>query len=196
MRIAIIPARGGSRRIPRKNIRPFFGEPIIAYSIRTAISSGLFDDVYVSTDDDEIAEVAARYQATPLMRAPGMERDEIGTQEVIQSEVAKLSRIYHMLESVCCIYPTAPMLTHQDLLDGYRAMKKRVARYAFSVGYPPLRDAGCYYWGVAGSFLKGDPLVSPETVLVPLPAERVCDINTEDDWSRAETMYAALRETT
>ena len=167
----------------------------MAYSILTALESGLFGEVYVSTDDDEIADVAKVYGGEPILRPAGLERDEVGTQAVMQAALTQLQALTprKAIESACCIYPTAPMLMPQDLLDGYRAMKKRVARYAFSVGYPPLRDAGCYYWGLAQSFINGDPLVTPETVLVPLPDERVCDINLPEDWERAERMFAALR---
>jgi pseudaminic acid cytidylyltransferase len=195
MRVAIIPARGGSRRIQRKNIRPFFGRPIISYSITTALESGLFDGgVYVSTDDDEIARVAEVYNAEVLIRPYGFERDEVGTQMVMQATLHQLALSQpYAIESACCIYPTAPMLTPQDLLEGYRAMKKRVARFAMSVGTDPLRDAGCYYWGLSGAFVNGDPLISTETVMVPLEEQRVCDVNTMDDWERAERMYQALR---
>lgn len=195
MKVAIIPARGGSRRIERKNIRRFHGRPIIAYSIQTAMASGLFGNgIYVSTDDPEIQDIAHQYGAAVLLRQARLAQDEIGTQEVMQEAVARISDFHGDLEAACCIYATAPMLRPQDLIDGYKAMKKRVARYAFSVGYPPLRDAGCYYWGLARSFINGDPLVGPETVIVPLPLERVMDINTLDDWSMAERMYAALQE--
>lgn len=199
MKVAIIPARGGSRRIPKKNIRPFHGLPIIAYSIKTAQASGLFDGIYVSTDDDEIADVAKLYGAAVMRRLDYFAQDEVGTQAVMRHALITMieqsgNYRYTDLESACCIYATAPMLLPQDLIDGYRAMKKRVARYAFSVGYPPLRDAGCYYCGLAHSFINGDPLVGPETVVMPLPAKRVMDINTMADWEQAERMYAALQE--
>ena len=189
--IAIIPARGGSRRIPHKNTKAFFGKPIIAYSIRTALESGLFEKVYVSTDDEVTASVAQYYGATAIMRHSFYSRDEIGTQEVMQ-------HVLHGLDAqhACCIYATCPMLKSEDLHDGYRALKKRVARFAFSVGTHPLRDAGMFYWGTVKSFIEGHPLISQESVMVPISENRVCDINTIVDWEQAEAMYLALTKVT
>ena len=149
--VAIIPARGGSRRIPRKNIREFHGKPIIAYSIITARNCGLFDAVCVSTDDDEIAAIAIGHGAMILERSKWLADDYVGTQQVMQDALSVFSA-QHMdqhYDHACCIYATCPMLTVEDLHDGYRALKKRVARYAFSVGADPLRDAGMFYWGTA-----------------------------------------------
>lgn len=191
-RICITPARGGSRRVPRKNIRLFHGKPIIAYSIETATQCGLFDRVYVSTDDDEITQVAMAYGAHIINRPPHLSVDEIGTQEVMRDAIASLHR--PDITEACCIYATCPMLTVDDLRRGYYALKKRVARFAFSVGTDPLRDAGMFYWGTTNSFLNSVPLIGEQSVMVPMPENRVCDINTEDDWMRAELMYEAMRE--
>jgi N-acylneuraminate cytidylyltransferase len=186
VRVAIIPARGGSRRVPRKNIRAFCGAPIIAYSIATAIRSGMFDEVYVSTDGADIGEIAEAHGARVLWRDDAHSRDECGTQAVMRFAISQLSP---RPDYACCIYATVPMLTVGDLREGWRVLKKRVARFAFAVGAEPLRDAGMFYWGAAGAF-GCVPLIGPESVMVPIPEARVCDINTEEDWMRAERMYA------
>jgi len=115
-RIAIIPARGGSKRIPRKNIKYFLGKPIIAYSIETAINSGLFDEVMVSTDDDEIAKIALKYGATvPFLRSQKTANDFATTFEVIE-EILKMFRSqYKNFEYACCIYACSPFTSEENL---------------------------------------------------------------------------------
>lgn len=123
--IAIIPARGGSKRIPRKNIKPFMGKPIIAYSIEAALQSGLFDEVMVSTDDDEIAEIARQYGANvPFMRSGETSNDYASTEDVIK-EVLENYRINGIeFEHLCCIYATAPFVSVQKLHQGFELLKK------------------------------------------------------------------------
>lgn len=185
--VCIIPARGGSKRIPRKNIRPFFGRPIIAYSIDIARQSRLFDEIIVSTEDAEISQVAQSCGASVLVRPAAMAQDEVGTQAVMQGAM----RHVHC-DMACCIYATAPMLDLATLWNGRAAILSRTHVYAMSVGTEPLRDAGAMYWGLRSAFLEGVPLLAPHTAMVPMPEYRVCDINTERDFSRAMMMYASL----
>lgn len=118
--IAIIPARGGSKRIPRKNIKPFMGKPIIAYSIEAALQSGLFDEVMVSTDDEEIAEVARQYGAAiPFMRSAETSNDYSGTDDVILEVLKKYEEQGRVFDTVCCIYSTAPFVTSDRLIEAY-----------------------------------------------------------------------------
>jgi len=199
--ICIIPARGGSQRIPGKNIREFHGKPIIAYSIEVANRSGLFDfgNVWVSTDSREIASIAKEYGAHYMMRDAELALDFVGTQEVMVDALQTIRKtMKYQLESfpeyACCIYATAPMLTTQDLHRGLKLLKSsRSLDYAFSVGTEPLHDAGMFYWGKTEAFLTGAPLVSERSIMVPISSDRVCDINTEEDFLRAERMYLALR---
>ena len=115
--IAIIPARGGSKRIPRKNIRPFVGKPIIAYSIETALQSGLFVEVMVSTDDAEIADVARQYGASvPFLRSAETADDFATTAEVLHEVLTLYQQQEQTFEYACCLYPTAPFVT-PDLLQ-------------------------------------------------------------------------------
>jgi N-acylneuraminate cytidylyltransferase len=188
--VAVIPARGGSTRIPGKNIKPFHGKPIIAYSIETAHSSGLFDRIIVSTDSDEIAQVARQYDAEVLMRPADMAHNDVGTQAVMRYVLGEQLSLVSGL--ACCIYPTAPLMLEEDLFYGCGQVNYG-ARYAMSVGDAPLADAGQWYWGRVSSFVEELPLIHPRTAMVPIPSDRVCDINTFDDWNRAEELYKKLK---
>lgn len=135
MKLAVIPARGGSKRIPRKNIRKFFGKPIIAYSIEQAISSTLFDHVIVSTDDQSIASVAREYGAeTPFVRPADLSDDYTGTNAVVKHAIEWYQRERGKQVSLaCCIYATAPFIKHEYLKDGHDKLVKSDHLFAFSV---------------------------------------------------------------
>lgn len=121
--LCIIPARGGSKRIPRKNIRDFLGKPIIAYSIEAAIASGLFDEVMVSTDDMEIAEVAKQYGASvPFFRSAENSNDFASTMDVIHEVVSQYNSKNIKFKFACCIYATAPFVNLADLQRGYHKL--------------------------------------------------------------------------
>ncbi len=186
--VAIIPARGGSQRIPRKNVRDFCGRPIIEYSIETAIKSELFESVVVSTDDEEIGEISRKAGALVMFRPPC--DGSMGTQEVAR---LVLHQLPIMTTTACIVYATAPLLLPSDLEEGFHALMEPGCRFAMSVSDSPLTDAGAYYWGWTQAFLSGSPLIAPHTAMVPLPADRVCDINTHADWTTATYLYQALR---
>jgi pseudaminic acid cytidylyltransferase len=134
MRLAVIPARGGSRRIPRKNIKPFRGRPIIAWSIEAALRAECFDRVTVSTDDAEIAEVAARWGAqVPFLRPAELADDYSGTVPVIAHAVDWHRRLGMDIEYACCIYATAPFVRAEDLLRGLDILLEKNCDYAFAV---------------------------------------------------------------
>jgi N-acylneuraminate cytidylyltransferase len=122
-KIAIITARGGSKRIPRKNIKPFLGKPIIAYSIISALESGLFEEVMVSTDDIEIAEIAKKYGAkVPFQRSAENSDDYAGTAEVLLEVIESYQRQNQTFDYACCIYPTAPFITPQSLKEAFKLL--------------------------------------------------------------------------
>lgn len=139
--LAIIPARGGSKRIPRKNIKDFLGKPIIAYSIETAIISGLYDEVMVSTDDEEIATVAKNYGASvPFYRSKENSNDFASTMDVLNEVLLQYLELNQTFEQVCCIYPTAPFIKPNHLHEGYRLLQEDdinsvfpVAAYSFPI---------------------------------------------------------------
>jgi pseudaminic acid cytidylyltransferase len=190
--VAIIPARGGSQRIPLKNIRLFHGRPIIEYSIKAAQDSGLFQRVFVSTDHPGISSVAYRAGADVLWRPDSLAKDNVGTQAVMADALNTIYNDMHVLTPpvyACCIYATAPLMTYLDLIFGYADLREGDAPYVYTTG-PNWQDAGQWYWGTVRAFLDGVSL--DQGALYPLPASRVCDINTLDDWQRAEQLYANL----
>lgn len=180
--IAIIPARGGSIRVPRKNIRLFHGKPIMAYSIEAAKASGVFDRVIVSTDDDEIAEVAQAWGAD-VWRRP-KDDGERGTQEV----AAEILKTMPEIDYACVIYPTAPMLDKFTLRMAFAQLAYRYAYYVVPVAIW-LRDPGQFYFGQARAF-GHIPLECASLMKIDPATE--CDINTEFDWQKAEEMFVAL----
>lgn len=135
MRLAVIPARGGSKRIPRKNVRPFDGKPAIAYPIAAAIGSGCFDRVIVSTDDDEIADVALQHGAqVPFRRPAALADDHTTTLAVVQHAIDSIaSQQAQPVQWVCCIYATALFVQPDDLRRGWDLLQEGNADYAFSV---------------------------------------------------------------
>lgn len=143
--IAIITARGGSKRIPGKNIKLFCGKPIIAYSIEAAINSGIFSEVMVSTDSEEIAEIARSYgAAVPFMRSAETSDDYATTSDVIMEVIERYQEMGRSFTYICCIYPTAPFVTPQKLVQAQKVMEQErpievLPVVAFS--YPPQR---CY----------------------------------------------------
>ncbi|EOG1393917.1 pseudaminic acid cytidylyltransferase [Vibrio mimicus] len=224
MNIAIIPARGGSKRIPRKNIKQFHGKPILAYSIDVALSSGCFDRVIVSTDDQEIAQIASSYGAeVPYIRSPELADDFTGTNAVVADV---LRRLNISSGNACCIYATAPFVTKKVIIEGLEKLQFCDCEYAVTVTSFPFpiqrativninemlelnepkhrmtrsqdlpemfHDAGQVYWGKVQAFLQDKPLFSGTTAPVILPRHLVQDIDTIEDWVRAEAMYEVLR---
>jgi pseudaminic acid cytidylyltransferase len=226
MKIAVIPARGGSKRIPRKNIRPFCGKPMLAWSIQVAASSGLFDHVVVSTDDAEIVEVAKEWGAeVPFKRPPELSDDHTGTTEVIAHATRWAIEHGWSVSAICCIYPTAPFTIAEDLRRGAEALESGKWSYAFPVTDFPapifrsfrklpeggiemffpehfttrsqdlpraLHDAGQFYWGRPDAWLEGMRVFDRHSFPIEIPRWRVHDIDTQDDWERAELVYKAL----
>jgi pseudaminic acid cytidylyltransferase len=229
MKLCVIPARGGSKRIPRKNIKLFNGKAIIGYSIEAALKSQCFDKVIVSTDDIEIAEFAKMFGAeVPFMRPAELANDYAGTIPVIKHAVEWFEENDSPPEYVCCIYATAPFITEKVIQTSFSKLMQSQADYCFSVtsfSFPIQRavkitneerlqmfspeyfetrsqdleeayhDAGQFYWGKADAFKKEMPLFSEHATPYILPSYRVQDIDTEDDWIRAELMYNALEKT-
>ncbi len=141
--LAIITARGGSKRIPRKNIKPFYGRPIIAYSIEAAINSGAFDKVMVSTDDEEIAEISRKYGAeVPFMRSEKTSGDFATTTDVLKEVLEEYEKRGEHFDTACCLYPTAPFITAErirEAVDKFRASEADTLISVTSFSYPPQR---------------------------------------------------------
>ncbi|MCR5793649.1 MAG: pseudaminic acid cytidylyltransferase [Lachnospiraceae bacterium] len=142
-RVAIITARGGSKRIPRKNIKEFCGKPIIAYSIEAALESGLFEEVMVSTEDEEIAEIAKKYGAkVPFMRSDETAGDHTATVDVILEVLRDYKERGQEFDTACCIYPTAPFVTAEKLIKAQKKLEEMSADALVPVvrfSFPPQR---------------------------------------------------------
>lgn len=226
MRIAVIPARGGSKRIPRKNIKNFCGKPMIAWSIETAKASALFDHIFVSTDDNEIADIAKQWGAeVPFMRPAELSNDYAGTTEVIAHVTQWALEQGFDVDAVCCIYATAPFVQAEDLKRGLAALESGDWDYAFTVTdfaapifrsfkqnaeggiemfYPEhfstrsqdlptaLHDAGQFYWGRPSAWIESKRIFDRRSIPVVIPRWRVQDIDTQDDWIRAELIFNQL----
>lgn len=140
--LAIIPARGGSKRIPRKNIKDFLGRPIIAYSIQATILSGVYDEIMVSTDDNEIAEIAKSYGANvPFLRSPDTSNDYASTADVIFEVLNNYKNIGKEFDTVSCIYSTAPFITPERIQEAFSFIDGNVDSVFTCVAYsyPPQR---------------------------------------------------------
>lgn len=220
--LCIIPARGGSKRIPRKNVKPFLGKPMLAYPIEAALKTGLFDEVMVSTDDEEIADIARQFGAkVPFMRSKETANDFATLADVLHEVLDNYEKSGRTFDNMCCILATTPMLQPEDISNGYNKLidsefSTIVPVVQFS--YPILRafkmeenggisykwpeyaksrsqdlpnayhDSGTFYWHKisiwkTGKLTRGAIIVGEETVQ---------DIDTEQDWKRAELKYKLL----
>ena len=223
--VAIIPARGGSKRIPRKNIKDFHGKPLIAYSIEVALKSKLFDKVIVSTDDEEIAKIAMQYGAViPFLRPKELSDDFTGTGAVVEHIMNYLKQQGENYDFICTIYATAPFLDKKYLIEGFEKLKNSSAKNAFSCTSMPFpiqrtfkitqnercemfwsenftkrsqdleeafQDAGQFYW--TNLNIKSNEIIfGKDSIPIVLPRHLVQDIDTLEDWIRAEFMYEAL----
>lgn len=228
MRLAIIPARGGSRRIPRKNIKLFNGKPMIAYAIDAAKQSNLFEHVVVSTDDVEIARVVHAYGAeVPFMRPAELADDHAATVPVIAHAIRACADLGWTARFVCCIYPSVPLIRVSDLLNACKLLEMGAHDYVFPVTafpsaiqralrrlpdgsmtpfYPEYTeyrtqdlehgyyDAGQFYLGMTEAWLTGK---SPHHngYGLEIPEWRTADIDTVDDWKRAELLVQLIEKT-
>lgn len=222
--IAVIPARGGSKRIPRKNIKSFAGRPIISYSINSLIASNLFDEVHVSTDDEEIADVARAFGATvPFLRPSHLAGDRILTVPVIANHVQKLNLSPDSV--VCCMYATAPLVYSSDLVRAYQQLTSEgfdeyvlaVSKYSYPIQRSLRKnfdyfemvdknnltkfsqeleeryhDAGTFYFAYASTWLQ-EKLMLKHSKGIEIPSWRVQDIDTIEDWERAEIIFASIK---
>ncbi len=224
MKIAVIPARGGSKRIPRKNIKEFAGKPMLAWAIEAAKKSNLFAHVIVSTDDNEIAQIARTQGAEiPFMRPPALADDHTPTVPVIAHAVYACRQLGWDVQHACCIYPATPFLQASDVDAAFKLMLARNADFVYPVteyAHPVQRamrrtpggsmqfldpdseltrtqdlenmyhDAGQFYWGRASAWLEGKKMHTAGMGM-PIPNWRVIDIDSEDDWLRAELLFKA-----
>jgi pseudaminic acid cytidylyltransferase len=226
MKIAVIPARGGSKRIPGKNIKDFCGRPMIGWAIENAQRSSLFDHVIVSTDDSEIAETAIQLGAeVPFFRPKDLADDFTPTVPVIAHATQACISEGWKVEHVCCIYPCAPLLQVTDLISALELLVSEGVNFTYPVteyAHPVQRamrqrpdgkmqfidpdnamgrtqdmektyhDTGQFYWGKSTAWLaRGN--MHTDGLGMRIPGWRVVDIDTEDDWRRAELLFRTLQ---
>lgn len=225
MNIAVIPARGGSKRIPRKNIKLFAGKPMIAYAIEAAQKSDLFDHILVSTDDGEIDEIAQQWGAeVPFRRPPELADDHTPTVPVIAHAIRECEELEWQIDKVCCIYPCVPFIQVADLKAALDLLQQSRATYSFPITefssaiqralkrsqdgvilpfYPEFEltrtqdlelayyDAGQFYWGTRDAWLHVTR-VHANGLGLTIPNWRVVDIDTPEDWLRAEAIWRSL----
>ena len=225
MKIAVIPARGGSKRIPRKNIKLFDGNPMISYAINAAINSNLFEHVVVSTDDDEIAQIARECGAeTPFIRPSELANDTTPTVPVVAHAIGACIEIGWSPEYVCCIYPGVPLVQVADLEGALRCLKECNAEACYPVAefpsspqralkrtdkgimefvYPQFKmtrtqdleqayyDAGQFYWRKTSAWLGQN---NTDGIGYIIPSWRVIDIDTPEDWKRAEIYFQVINQ--
>ncbi|MDO4433887.1 MAG: pseudaminic acid cytidylyltransferase [Alysiella sp.] len=228
MTLCIIPARGGSKRIPRKNIKIFNGKPMIAHSILAAKNSGCFERIIVSTDDTEIAQISQQYGAEVPFTRPAELSDDFATTGTVMAHAVDfmLKQGNWQGKMACCLYATAPFVLASDLQIGATKLREMGADFAFSLtdyAFPIQRalklsengevamfqpemfavrsqdlarawhDAGQFYWGTVAAWLTQKPIFNSQSVGVKLPRYRVQDIDTPDDWERAELLAKILQ---
>jgi len=223
--VCIIPARGGSKRIPKKNIKLFHSKPLIAYSIEVALNSKLFENVIVTTDDEEIARIARAYGAeTPFIRPQKLSDDMSTSSDAVAHAIEYLKTEGKEFEYVCTLYATAPFLQVKYLVEGYKRLKNSDAKMAFSVTSMPFpvqrtftitedercqmftpehyatrsqdlaeayQDAGQFYWERVDKEWSDIPFGS-QSIPVVIERKFVQDIDTLEDFERAELMYEIL----
>ncbi len=226
MRMCVIPARGGSKRIPKKNIKKFLGKPIIAYSIEAALESNCFEEVLVSTDDEEIAELSKKYGAyVPFIRPQKLSDDISNTLSVVKHAIEQRDT-NNNIENVLCLYATAPFVdaktinqSYENFIDSNASFCLGITNFTFPIQRAvrishnnrieminednanknsqdleeAFHDAGQFCWGKASAFKKELSIYSGSTVPYVIKNSYVQDIDTIDDWIKAETMYRLLR---
>jgi len=222
MTLCVIPARGGSKRIPGKNIKTFFGKPMIQWSIEAAQKSELFDHIIVSTDDEVIAEISRGLGVlVPFKRAEELSDDYATTTDVIADATRWAKCAGLDADIVCCLYATAPFVRVADLIEAYEVIRDSEWEYVFSVAeysspifrafgqtdtkgvemfFPEyfesrsqdlpqaLFDAGMFYMGRADAWIQGLRIFGNHSFPLRIPSWRVQDIDTPEDWERAEQM--------
>jgi N-acylneuraminate cytidylyltransferase len=225
--LAVVPARGGSKRIPRKNIKPFLGVPLLVRTVGILKQADIFDRIVVSTDDEGIADVARSAGAeVPFLRPAELADDHTPTIPVIEHAVREIETTGYRAEFVCCTYPAAVLSMPEDLRTAFDMLRDSSCDYVFPVArytYPIQRalrrapdgscemfwpefwrsrsqdldeafhDAGQFYFGRREAWLESEQIFSSSSRLLIIPHYRVQDIDSHEDWKRAESMFQLLQ---
>ena len=224
-RFAVIPARGGSKRIQKKNTRLFCGRPIIAYSIEVALVSELFDEVFVTTEDQDIAKLSEGLGAKVIARPLELADDFTPTIPVMRHAIGVIEDSEKSIDAICCIYPASPFITPDELIEGLGVLDKHGSSFVFTAACsaspiermfrinsddsikmidpesynirtqdlePAYFDADRFYWGTPASWMTNERVFLETARAVIVSPDRVCVIDTEDDWLAAEALYRAV----
>jgi len=227
--LAVLPARGGSKRIPHKNIKDFQGRPLLARTIETVRKSGIFDTIVVSTDDLDTAKLAVEAGAVvPFMRPADLSDDITPTQPVLSHAVSQCESIFGEFTMVCCVYPGAVLMTESDFINSSSRIHETerangvcaaVVRYSHPIQRalrakedglllpadatdvlsrtqdlePMWHDAGQFYWATPSRWHESTPLLS-RVIPYEVPHWRIQDLDSEDDWIRAEMIFELIRQ--
>jgi len=220
--IAIITARGGSKRIPRKNIKEFFGQPMIKYAIDAAFESKIFDTVMVSTDDEEIAQIARKYGANvPFMRSEKASNDFASTMDVLLEVICQYKKMNIEFDTLCCIYPCVPFLKGNKLIDAYNVFTENdtdalmpIVRFSYPIQRALRINSGGFLEYVNPEYIESrsqdlepmyhdvgmfyfyriNSLTNPEKTIkyFEMKETEIQDIDTEEDWHYAEMKYLII----
>jgi len=224
--IGIIPARGGSKRIPGKNIRPFAGRPLLVHSIIAAQAAGVFDAIIVTTDDEAVARIAREHGAeTPFARPAELASDHTPLAPVLLHALEALETAGRRYRNFCCLFATAPLMRAEDIRRGLALLEQHQAATAISVAQfpipleraltitpegrlrmcrpehqftrsqdlpPAFYEAAHFTWGNVERFRAAQAIYGPNAVAVPIHSRLVCDIDTQEDWERAELMHRCV----
>ena len=213
MNIAIIPARGGSKRIKNKNFKNFFGRPIITYSIDLAKKSKLFSEIIVSTDNKKIMEISKKQGATILFKRPKhLSKDNVPIIDVIAHSIKKLRKLKLKPSNVCCIFPISPLITENTLKKSLQILKNKKLNYVFPVTKNTYSnqnqlfvsknktllknkqenkffDAGQFYWGRTKAWEKKLRIFSSKSGIIELNSKKIIDVNYISDWNKLKKVF-------
>ena len=228
MNLAIIPARSGSKRIPKKNIKIFDGKPVISYSIQAAIKSKKFKKIIVSTDSKDIAKISNKFGAeTPFYRPKKISDDHSSTIDVVKHAISYFKNKNINFNNICCIYPVAPFVSHNDINKAFKILTyEKKLSFIFSAFRSPSKiersffmkdknslemnfknfalsrsqdikdsyfDAAQFYWGSNNSWKNKKNILNSSSKFIEIPGWRAIDIDTKEDWKKAELMNKYIK---
>ena len=209
MNIAIIPARGKSKRIKNKNSKLFFGKPIITYAIELALKSKIFEEVVVTSNDEKIIKISKKYGAKVLRRPDHLSKNSVPIIDVVSHAIKKINKLNTEPSKVCCIFPISPMITKKILLKSLKVLNRKKFNYVFPVtkytnsnqnklfvsndkitkdkkNSRTFFDAGQFYWGTVKAWKKKFDIFGDKSGIIHLSSKKFVDVNNSTDWKILE----------
>ena len=212
MNIAIIPARGKSKRIKNKNLKIFFGKPIISYAIKLALNSKIFKEVVVTTNDEKIIKISKKYGAKVFKRPEHLSKNSVPIIDVVSHAIKKIEKLNLKPSKVCCIFPISPMITKKILHKGFTILNKKKLNYVFPITKDTYSnqnklfvlnekitknkkksgvffDAGQFYWGTVAAWKKKLNIFGNKSGIINLCSKKFIDVNNLADWKTLKKNY-------